>query len=61
MVTPGLLIRLEAKRGKTGRVAATLMARAADLLAAPPVNENVDAFVSKLPAETVTAPEGSLT
>lgn len=101
MVTLGLLVRLEAKRGKeaeveeflksslqmvlvepattawfalrfgpatfgifdvfpddagrqahlSGRVAAALMARAADLLAAPPVIEQVDALASKLPAE----------
>jgi quinol monooxygenase YgiN len=99
MVTVGLLVRLEAKKGKeaeveeflrgglqlvqdepattvwfalrfgpssfgifdafpdeagrrahlTGRVAAALMAKAADLLAAPPQIEQVDTFVSKLP------------
>jgi quinol monooxygenase YgiN len=32
-----------------GRVAAALMSRAADLLAAPPVIEMVDALASKLP------------
>lgn len=101
MVTRGLLVRLEAKRGKeaeveaflrssleivlgepattawfalrfgpasfgifdvfpddagrqshlAGRVAAALVARADDLLAAPPVIEEVDALVSKLPAQ----------
>lgn len=33
----------------SGRVAAALMARAADLLSAPPKIEQVDTFVSKLP------------
>jgi quinol monooxygenase YgiN len=34
----------------TGKVAAALMANAADLLAAPPVIEHVDVLASKLPA-----------
>jgi quinol monooxygenase YgiN len=33
----------------TGRVAAALMAKAADLLAAPPVIEKVDVLAAKLP------------
>lgn len=99
MVTVGLLVRLEAKKGKeaeveeflrgglqlvldepattvwfalrfgpssfgifdafpdeagrrahlSGRVAAALMAKASDLLSAPPSIEQVDTFVSKLP------------
>ncbi len=99
MVTVGLLVRLEAKKGKeaeveeflrgglqlvqdepattvwfalrfgpssfgifdafpdeagrrahlNGRVAAALMAKAGDLLSAPPTIEQVDTFVSKLP------------
>ena len=34
-----------------GRVAATLMAKAPELLAGPPVIENVDVLASKLPSE----------
>jgi quinol monooxygenase YgiN len=33
----------------TGQIAAALMARAADLLSAPPVIENIDILASKLP------------
>ena len=33
----------------SGRVAAALMAKASDLLSAPPTIEQVDTFVSKLP------------
>jgi quinol monooxygenase YgiN len=44
-----------------GRVAAALMARAADLLAAPPDIEYLDTFVSKLPhASNALLPTGVL-
>ena len=61
MVSTALYVRLEAKPGKekdvegrqqahlSGRVAAALMAKAADLLAKPPAIEKVDVLAAKLP------------
>ena len=57
MITKGLIVRLEARAGYedgrrahlAGAVAAALMARADDLLAAPPEIGTADVLAAKVP------------